>query len=150
MIGYVSLAHCVSPVLWGLLVFLSLHTKSLWKIPIPIVTKLRRFIIECKYFNHRTKRHFMGSVTTHENNLKNSINIVNLSLINEASTESTFQIWIQTVNLMPFILLNTSHSLAPGARPQIDEFLNMRGFSILTSFISIAMSFYNIRSGLLC
>lgn len=92
----------------------------------------------------------MGSVTTHENNLKNSINIVNLSLINEASTESTFQIWIQTVNLMPFILLNTSHSLAPGARPQIDEFLNMRGFSILTSFISIAMSFYNIRSGLLC
>ena len=147
IIGYVSLVHCISPIILGLIIFFSLQTKSVWTIPFPVVTKLRRFIVELKYYNERTSTHFLRDIVTHENNLKDSINIDNLSLINEASSESTFQIWIQTVKLMPFIILNVSNSLKPeyGVRPQIDEILNMRGFSILTSFISIAMSFYNIR-----
>ena len=138
MIGYSTLAHCINPFFIGLLIFISLRNRSVWKIPVPLVTKLRRFILECKFFQRRTNKYFMRNIVNYEDNLKECINFVNLSLITEASSESTFHIWIQTLNMMPFIILNMSGS-------QIHEFFNLRGFSILTSFISISTSFYNIR-----
>ena len=147
LIGYITLAHCINPFFIGFLIFTSLQNRSIWKIPVPSVTKLRRFILECKFFHERTKEYFIRNIVSYENNLKECINFVNLSLITEASSESTFQIWLQTLNMMPFIIINISRYLNQdnGTKSQIDEFFSLRGFSILTSFISISTSFYNIR-----
>ena len=148
LIGYITLAHCVSPFLLGFFIFAFLENKSIWKIPVPIVTKLRRFILECQFFHERTKEYFMRNIIKYENNLKECISFVNLSSITEASSESAFQIWIQTLNMMPLIILIISKYLNQDdihKSAQIDDLLNLRGFSILTSFVTISTSFYNIR-----
>ena len=75
----------------------------------------------------------MRNIVSYENNLNECINFVNLSLINEVSSESTYQIWIQTLNMLVILKISKKKTF------------NWRGFSILKGFISISRSFYNIR-----
>ena len=69
-------------------------------------------------------------------------NIVNLSLIVEASVESSFQFFFQTVYVLPTIIL--SFTVVSGSFEWTDLF-NWKTFSILLSFASFAWAFNTIR-----
>ena len=66
-------------------------------------------------------------------------NIVNISMIVEAATESGFQYWFQTIYLLPSIIL-TFHNVGGNWT----ELFNWRVFSIILSFCSFAWAFFNI------
>ena len=70
--------------------------------------------------------------------------IVNLSLILEASLEASFQFFFQTVYIMPSVVvaltaLSTSRTFA------WEDLFNRRITSILLSFLTVSWAFYTIR-----
>ena len=69
-------------------------------------------------------------------------NIVNLSLIIEASVESSFQFFFQTVFALPNIVLTFTD---PYGTLSWTEMFNWKTFSIILSFVSFAWAFYTIR-----
>ena len=69
-------------------------------------------------------------------------NSVNLSLIIEASVESSFQFFFQTVFLLPNIVLTFTD---PDGSLVWTDLFNWKTVSILLSFMSFAWAFYAIR-----
>ena len=69
-------------------------------------------------------------------------NTVKLSTMIESSSESTFQFFFQTTYLVPTIVLNFSK--ASGSN-DINILFNLRMFSILSSFFTVAFSYFSIR-----
>ena len=69
-------------------------------------------------------------------------NVVNTSLVVEASVESGFQFWFQTVYILPTIILSF---IRIGGDAKWTDLFNWRMFSILMSFASFAWTFYTIR-----
>ena len=84
---------------------------------------------------HNQKRKVIKKMDEYEN-------IVNLSMIIEASIESSFQFFFQTVYVLPTIIL--SFTDVSGTFDWTDLF-NWKSFSILLSFASFAWAFFAIR-----
>ena len=63
--------------------------------------------------------------------------------MNEATAESSFQFWFQTVYLMPtIIIIFTAESQSS---TKLTDLFQWRIISILLSFGTFAFTFYNIR-----
>ena len=63
----------------------------------------------------------------------------------EATIESSFQFWFQTIYAFPTILLTVNEDNEGQTRIDTNDFVNMRMLSILFSFGTFAFTFYNIR-----
>ena len=119
-------------------------------IPLPFLTKILKFHYFRKLYHLNTKERKTKEdknsfeIKQHRlmDKLRNLDSIVNLSVLIEASTESSFQFWFQTVFIFPTMILSFTDS-----NNQINwsDLFNWRLVSILISFASFAMTFYKIR-----
>ena len=156
--GTVSYLHCGLPILIAVLIWWELIKTgeklmaSILKLPLPFVTKAHKFICEMKLFeiyswsnrndNYTTKKQYEEKKKIILNKASSIENIVNLSLIIEASVESSFQFFFQTVFVLPNIVLTFTD---PYESLTWTGLFNWKTFSILLSFISFAWAFYIIR-----
>ena len=114
-----------------------------WKrFPLPLLTKLKRFQLEKKLFDQETKKtEECKDIIEEKKKTKAKIErqnkFVNISMITEATMESSFQLWFQTHFLFPMIggIKKTSYSPA----------ILMKILSVLFSFCTTAYTMVVIR-----
>ena len=110
--GVITMIHCFIPFLFIILVFcrmiLKEDKKNFWGIPLPIITNLHNIYLEYKCHCARAKRDFKEKIAPIENKIKDHEKSVVLALVIEASTEATFQFFIQTLYLMPTLVTDTT------------------------------------------
>ena len=125
--GVFTAAHCALPIVLGIVVWLIqsklriFEIEKLKKIPFPFVSKLLHFYYTRKLFSVYARRYdtnFPSGLGTQSRELlhgreitkwldkirKNEA-VVNLSHLIEATAESSFQFWFQTIYLMPTIFI---------------------------------------------
>ena len=159
--GTVSSLHCVLPFVFSFIIgaILIRHAGcalvSVFKFPIPFLTKMYSFICERKLYKilawkernkdkesgaqfESEKKTILDRISAHDH-------IVNLSLIIESSVESSFQFFFQTVFLWPSIILTFINTNVSGGASDITDLFNRKTFSIGLSFATFSMSFYRIR-----
>ena len=141
---FVSLAHCILPILFSLTVFLIVERESLHKvynIPNPCITKFHRALLEFKLYRRLGKEEFIDR--EHIERLETNENYVVMSMIIEAVTESSFQFYFQTIFMIPVVIANI---LDLQNIQLLTDLFNWRTLSIAISFITISWSFYHIRN----
>ena len=147
-IAMISLAHVILSFLMPFLVYFTAiykkkdgFWKNIWKFPNPMITKYRKFMLE-------HQEHKLRSLSDEEERKKRILKVkkkqekhtrfLNISLINEAAMESSFQLWFQTLYMFPIVL--SIGSLKEWKLDRISV-----SFSILSSFISLTYSVVYIR-----
>ena len=148
--GVVSLFHCFGQIVFALIVFLSLclatYSKcEIFKLPIPIVTKLHKTIIEWKLFSIFSKREdkeYLDQKEKFQNILKDVEQIIILSMVIEASLESCFQFWFQTSYLLPSLMLSIVNI---DSENELTDLFNVKILSIFVSFLTFAWASIKIR-----
>ena len=156
--GTVSYLHCGLPIFLAIVIWeirqigLECGLSSVFTLPLPFISRFNKFICDMELFDnyfwpHRNKDHLTKK--TYEKKKKDILkkiaaieNGVNLSLIIEASVESSFQFFFQTVFLLPNIVLTFTD---PDGSLVWTDLFNWKTFSILLSFMSFAWAFYAIR-----
>ena len=113
-IALISLAHVILSFLMPFLVYFTAiykkeegFWKNIWKFPNPMITKYRKFMLE-------HQEHKLRSLSDEEERKKRILKVkkkqekhtrfLNVSLINEAAMESSFQLWFQTLYMFPIVL----------------------------------------------
>ena len=122
----------------------SCGTREIFNLPIPPFTKFYRFLCEIKLYKNYADRN--GKTEKECENDKKSIikeissheNIVNLSLIIEASVESSFKFFFQNTFQLPSIILAFTDT---SAGFEWTDLFKWRFFSIAMSFVSFSISF---------
>ena len=140
---YVSLAHCIAPILTSIAVFIIVEMEDLYKVfkmPNPCITKCHRMVLEFKVFEMLGKDEFIDG--KHLDKMEANENCVVMSMIIEAVVESSFQFYFQTTFLVPVIIVKI---LNIQNVKLLTDIFNWRVFSIAMSFVTISWSFYNIR-----
>ena len=161
--GIITIVHCGAlPLLISFIIWLSQHSfkicnlKAFLRFPHSLPAMLYRFHYTKKLIGnyardrkgHYNKWFFEVNKTKWLEKLRNNESLLNLSHMIEATSESSFQFWFQTIYAFPFIL----HALArntngQSSRINMNDLVNMRMVSILFSFFTFAFTFYNIRYG---
>merc|ERR1711894_241971 len=110
--------------------------------------KFYRFLCDIKLYKNNADRNIKTEMDF-ENDKKSILekissheNIVNLSLIIEASVESSFQFFFQTTFQLPSIILAFTD---PSAGFEWTDLFNWQFFSIAMSFVSFSNAFLKIR-----
>ena len=163
--GIITIVHCGAlPLLISLIIWLSQHSfkicnlKAFLRFPHSLPAMLYRFHYTKKLIGnyardrkgHYNKWFFEVNKTKWLEKLRNNESLLNLSHMIEATSESSFQFWFQTIYAFPFIIHTSSKDkrfLNTGGSTSINmnDLVNMRLASILFSFFTFAFTFYNIR-----
>ena len=121
---------------------------SIVNLPIPVVTKIYKFICDIDLFTIETdwKKNSEKAYQAEKKKIVDKIsayeNVVNLSLIIEASVESSFQFFLQTTFILPSVVLAFTD---PSRGFEWTDLVNFRFLSIAMSFASFSFGFYKIR-----
>ena len=110
----------------------NLHTSIFLNLPLE-VKKLKLY--KKKRGNARTKE-----IKKIEREIQKHSDWINLSLMTEAATESSFQFLFQSILAMPATLGLLKHN-----RGSVDDLLTIQNFSIAASFVSFGMACVSIR-----
>lgn len=161
--GIVCALHCAFPILWSFILWevlkigkscVSRGFESLFRLPLPIVSKFNKFMCLWQMYNNfadknrhvskETEKDYEKKKEEYQKKLDKIEDIVNLSLILEASLEASFQFFFQTVYIMPsvvvaFVRLCDSKTFA------WEDLFNRRISSILLSFLTFSWALYAIR-----
>ncbi len=153
--GVISTIHYVLPFLMSFLIWLiyelgqSCGAVKIFNLPLPPLTKFFRFLCDIKLYKNYADRNNIKTEAEFENDKKTILeeissheNIVNLSLIIEASVESSFQFFFQTTFQLPSIILAFTD---PSAGFEWTDLFNWQFFSIAMSFVSFSNAFLKIR-----
>ena len=150
----VTLVHIILPFVFSTVFFFIMLCYNLlpfnwylpWKIPLPPLAKMYKTIIECKSFknnknieesNYETRR------TDLLKELEDQENITTISMILEASLESSFQFCFQGLFSLPTLVLSFE-DVFKGDKKMTD-LVNWKIVSIVMSFLSFALTSFNIR-----
>ena len=154
----ITLAHCGAlPFLVSLIIWLSQQSfkicnlKAFLRFPHSLPAVIYQFHYTRKLIDNYAKDRkgednkwfFEVNKTKWIEKLRKNESLLNLSHMIEATTESSFQFWFQTIFAFPTILLSL---VRDDEEPlNLYEFVNIRMLSILFSFGTFAFTFYNIR-----
>ena len=153
-VGVVSGVHVGLSVIIALIIWCSIEVGrkfesfSIVNLPIPIITKFHKFICDMHLYRNENKRAKIEEKDYHAEKKKivDKISayehIVNLSLIIEASVESSFQFFLQTTFVLPSVILAFTE---PTGGFKWTDLVNFRFFSIGMSFASFSFGFSKIR-----
>ena len=121
-------------------------------LPLPIITKFNRFLWDldlhenfawsCRNTNSETEKTYQDKKKQIDDEISAYEHIVNLSLIIEASIEASFQFFMQTIFVLPTVILAFTDPM--GVFDWANLF-NIRFASIVMSFASFSYGFYKIR-----
>ena len=154
--GVISAVHYVLPFLMSFLIWIIYEfgrscgagAVEIFNLPLPPLTKFYRFLCDIKLFkifadrNVKTEKEFEVDKKRIHEEISSHENIVNLSLIIEASVESSFQFFFQTTFQLPSIILAFTD---PSAGFEWSDLFNWQFFSIAMSFFSFSNAFLKIR-----
>ena len=154
VVGIISACHCALPILVSIITWMFssnwrlCNRRSLLTFPLPFVTKMYQFHYTRKLFKTYTKDRrgeedrskFELNRGKWMNKIRNHEAVVNLSLLIEASIESSFQFWFQTTFLIPTVIITITDGLVNWT-----DLFSWRLASICISFGTFAYAFYNIR-----
>ncbi len=149
-----TLVHIILPLAFSLLVILALlFVKFLpfnwylfFKIPLPPFTKIHKAIIECKSFANNKRKEEADYDTTNTKLIQeydDQKNITTISMIIEASMESSFQFLFQGLFSLPTLVFSFL-DIHEGTL-QMKDLVNWKHLSIVLSFLSFAFTSFNIR-----
>ena len=152
--GVISAVHFFLPFLMSFLIWIIIELGrncgevEIFHLPLPPLTKFYRFLCDIKLYKNYADRN--AKTETEFENKKKSIlekissheNIVNLSLIIEASVESSFQFFFQTTFQLPSIILAFTNQTAGF---EWTDLFTWQFFSIAMSFVSFSNAFLKIR-----
>ena len=149
-----TLVHIILPLAFSFLVFLALlfvkflqfNCYLFFKIPLPPFTKIHKAIIECKSFvNNKRKEEadYDSTNTKLIQELEDQKNITTISMIIEASMESSFQFLFQGLFSLPTLVFSFL-DIHEGTL-QMKDLVNWKHLSIVLSFLSFAFTSFNIR-----
>ena len=143
-----TLVHCISPFLFIILAWLHtmrgshigrLKKKELAKVPLPLISRIYKLILEIKKIKLRSKFSFNEDVKKADDDIVDYEDTINLSSSIEAATEASPQFFFQTVYSIPTVII--SFVGYHGWR----ELVSYKMLSIAFSFTSVAFSNYFIR-----
>ena len=147
--GVIGIVHCVLPiamslVLWTIYECGQSSSFSIFNLALPFVTKFKRFLCDLElyqlYANKETEKEFETKKLRILNQISSHEHFVNMSLILEASLESSFQFFFQITYQLPTIILAFT---TQGFR--WEGLFTWKLFSIVMSFVSFSMAFNKIR-----
>ena len=155
--GIISAIHCALPIVMAIFIWLIQNKfkicqkEKLLMIPFPFVSKVYNFHYTKKLFGVYTmdrnsddaKFYYEIEKSKLVEKIRRNEAVVNLSHLIEATAESSFQFWFQTVYLMPTIIISFT-SESQGSTKWTD-LCQWKIVSILISFGTFAFTFYNIR-----
>ena len=146
---HVGLSVVVALIIWAAVDFgREYGAYAIVNLPIPVVTKLYKFICDIALYKneHERKNNSEKTYQAEEKKISDKIvayeNVVNLSLIIEASVESSFQFFLQTTFILPSVILAFTD---PGRGFEWTDLVNFQFLSIAMSFASFSFGFYKIR-----
>ena len=150
----VTLVHIILPFLCSFLMFFTmLYSKMvkidwylLMKLPLSPVTKFFKTIIEWRsYFNNKNieDTNYEKRKTDLIQELEDQKTITTISMINEASMESSFQFIFQGLVSLPTLVFSFM-DIYDGDMKMTD-LVNWKIVSIILSFLSFAFTSFNIR-----
>ena len=152
--GVVTLSHIVSPFAFSVAIFVVLCCTKVFefnwslslKFPIPPLTKLSKCINECKHYINNTRK---DSETFEEEKkilmqeMETQEMPTNLSMIIEASLESSFQFFYQSLYFMPTLIVAVLNILNGGQN--LTNLVDWKILSIVLSFITFSLTSFRIR-----
>ena len=153
-LGVVSGVHVGLSVLTALIIWAAVEFGREYEacfivnLPIPFITKIYKFICDISFYKneHKRKENTEQEYQAQKKKIVDKIsayeNVVNLSLIIEASVESSFQFFLQTTFILPSVILFFTD---PSAGAEWTDLVNWRFVSIGMSFASFTFGFYKIR-----
>ena len=144
----ISVAHVGISIFASMVLFISTEcgkfTKdSLNRLPIPVITKVRAFWLEflkLKLFKEKRSDDRTKKIKKMERKIQKHSDWINLSLMTEAATESSFQFVFQSIMAMPATL-----GLIEQNNGSVDDLLTLQNFSIAASFVSFGLACVSIR-----
>ena len=148
--GYISAVHVGISLVVSLVLFISYECgnftkESLYRLPIPIVTKTRSFVLELeklKLFKKNRGDARTQMIKKMDVKIQKHSNWMNLSLMAEASCESGFQFIFQSILAVPATL---GLLKGAGSTGSFNDVLTLQNFSILAKFGSFAAACVSIR-----
>ena len=149
-----TIIHIILPFVFSFLVFLSLLSSKIFnsdcyfffKIPLPPFAKINKSIIECRSFinnNRKEEADYDRSNTIFMQQLEDQKNFTTISMIIEASMESSFQFLFQGLFSLPSLVFSFL-DIHEGTL-QMKDLVNWKHLSIVLSFLSFAFTSFNIR-----
>ena len=122
---------------------------SITNLPIPVITKVNRFLWDITLYKHltternaETEKTYLARKKQINDKISAYEHVVNLSLIIEASIEASFQFFMQTIFVLPTVILAFTD---PTGVFDWANLFNIRFASIAMSFASFSFGFYKIR-----
>ena len=116
------------------------------KVPLPPITKLLKTVIECRSFINNKNiedENYEKRKTDLIQELEDQKTITTISMINEASMESSFQFLFQGLFSLP-TLVYYFNNIYKG-EIKLEVLVNWKMLSIILSFWSFAFTSFNIR-----
>jgi hypothetical protein len=117
---------------------------------VPIVTKFRRYTNELKLTSLRAKEpknpEVIKQTTETNKELEDCSENEAAMLLVEVSTEASFQFYIQTLLLLPNIILAVLKAYNNSEESFREEVINFRSISILSSFAVLSNSYNKIKN----
>ena len=149
-----SLVHIILPFVFTFFVFLTLLCSKIlkfdrylfFKIPLPPFTKFHKTLIEIRSFlNNKNKEDakYEQTNTALIQELEDQKIITTISMIVEASMESSFQFLFQSIFSLPTLVL--AYLDLHEGKLSMTQLVNWKNVSIVLSFLSFALSSFNIR-----
>ena len=150
----VTLVHIILPFLCSCLLFFTMLYSKLvkgnWylpmKFPLPPVTKLFKTVIECRFFinnKNMEDENYEKRKSDLIQELEDQKTITTISMINEASMESSFQYFLQGLFSLPTLVYYFMNIY--DGKLNFKELVNWKIVSIILSFLSFALTSINIR-----
>ena len=150
----VTLVHIILPYVFATIFFITLLYNKLvtlnWslplKFPLPPFTKLYKTIIECKSFENNKNiedSNYEKRKTDVIHELDDQKTIITISMILEASLESSFQFFFQGLFSLPTLVF--SFKDVYDGDMKMTDLVNWQIVSIVLSFLSFAFTSFNIR-----
>ena len=156
--GVVSAVHVVLSILIALIIGAAINfgreCGGAWitNLPIPIITKFNRFLWDLRLHGHfawsqrnqntENEKKYQVKKKRIDDGISAYEHIVNLSLIIEASIEASYQFFMQTIFVLPTVILAFTD---PTGVFDWANLFNIRFASIAMSFASFSFGFYKIR-----
>ena len=173
--GIIGFAHVIIPQTVALLI--GLFTLSDWvSLPLPLISKGYRFYLDVRHslfkgieeptediqdekliqteeerqaFQRRKERYEIEKARHKEDQKRlrrNNRDILMAQQV-ECTGESSFQFFMQTLWLMPTLMVLWWDKVSSTETANLDDLFNLRTFSVAMSFITMGMSYTSIRSG---
>ena len=153
--GVVSGVHVGLSVVIALIIWVAVdfgrecELASITHLPIPLITKVNRFLLDIDLYKHltternaETEKTYLARKKQIDDEISAYEHVVNLSLIIEASIEASFQFFMQTIFVLPTVILAFTD---PTGVFDWANLFNIRFASIAMSFASFSFGFYKIR-----